>query len=136
MIHFLNRNRKEVMTVSEIKMIDFETQCLNYIAQINYAPIVFSKNIKDYLFNLENFKNDLIRLYENQADSINYVSIEGDLRFYIERNQLGQINVELFFQHREDDVDTEVDVTCKYSIDQSFLPEMIEEISEVLTGIG
>lgn len=136
MIHFFNRNRNEILTISEVKIIDCETQCLNYIAQINYVPINFSKNIKDYLFNLENFKNDLIKLYENQTDSVNYISIEGDLRFYIERNHLGQINVELFFQHRGNDEDTEVDVTCKYGIDQSFLPELIGEINEVLTEIG
>lgn len=136
MIHFFNRNRNEILTISEVKIIDCETQCLNYIAQINYVPINLSKNIKDYLFNLENFKNDLIKLYENQTDSVNYISIEGDLRFYIERNQLGQVNVELFFQHRGFDEDTEIDVTCKYCIDLSFFPELIIELDRVLLEVS
>lgn len=124
------------MTVTAVKMIDLETQCLNYIAQINYSSIILSKDIKDYLFNFQNFRNGLLDLYENQVDNVNYVSIEGDLRFFIERNRLGQINVEIFFQHLEVDEDTEIDVSCKYSIDLSFLPELIEELNKVFDEIS
>lgn len=129
MIHFYDKNRKVVMELSNFSFDNEQEQRIKFSSNISYAFYKTSRNIEDYKVYFEKFLKELNLLYANKIKIAQFLPIEKQIEF-------GYIAVSIKLNYLDFDNFThnmyESMLVINYEIDQSFLPELIKEISDVI----
>ena len=121
-----------------MKLTDFasdneiETR-LKFLVNISYAVYTATSETEDFKVYFERFSNELKMLYDNKINIAQYVPLERQIELYFKQLELGHIMVTIKLNHSVfDDVLCNSSLTIQYEIDQSFLPELIQEIETVI----
>ena len=131
-INFYNKDRELEMSFSAFKFEINEPNFPNYILfQIDVKHSFIQASIKTECLDID-FKNllmDLQKLYNFEIKTISFVqTIEKNITINFNLIKFGQILVHVTIQKQ---IDSTI-LQFEYGIDQSFLPELISEIEEVL----
>lgn len=109
---------------------------IKFSSIISYSFYKASREIEDYKSCLEAFLKELNLLYENKIEIAQFVPLERQLEIYFRKLEFGQITVSIRLNNLDFDNTThhlyESKLEINYEIDQSFLPELIDEISAVV----
>lgn len=124
------------MKLSNFSFDNEQEQRIRFSSSISYAFYEALRDIEDYKIYFENFLKELNLLYVNKINIAQFRPIERQLEFYFKQLELGHIAVSITLNYLDFDNSThnmyESMLMINYEIDQSFLPELIEEISTVL----
>ena len=135
-IHFYDRDRKLVMELSNFSFDNEEEQKIRFSSSISYAFYKALRDIEDYRICFEDFLKELNLLYENKIKIAKFQPIERQLEIYFKQLEFGNIAATIRLNYLDFDNSThymyESMLVINYGIDQSFLPELIDEISAVL----
>ncbi len=136
MIHFYDKNRKVVMELSNFSFDNEQEQRIKFSSNISYAFYKTSRNIEDYKVYFEKFLKELNLLYANKIKIAQFLPIEKQIEIYFKQIEFGYIAVSIKLNYLDFDNFThnmyESMLVINYEIDQSFLPELIKEISDVI----
>jgi hypothetical protein len=136
MIHFYNKNRRVVLELYDFSFINAQEPIMRFSANISYDIYRASREIEDFKVYLESFLNELILLNTNKVEFAQFLPIDNQLEIYFRRMDLSYISVSIKLNHINFDEFThnmyKSTLSINYEIDQSFLPELIEEISTVV----
>jgi len=139
-IHFYDKNRKLVMELSNFSFDNEEEQKIRFSSSISYSFYKALRDIEDYSICFENFLKELNLLYENKIKIAQFRPIERQLEIYFKQLEFGNIAATIKLNYLDFDNSThnmyESMLVINYGIDQSFLPELIEEISAVLDNLN
>jgi len=135
MIHFYNKDRKEIMVLRNFSFDDIGEPRINFYADISYAIYKASRYISDFKVYFDKFLKELGLLYDGKIKATQLIPLERMLEIYFEQMEYGHILVTIKLNHfNMDYAMLQSMLLIKYEIDQSFLPELIEEISAVLNN--
>ncbi|MFA6200046.1 MAG: hypothetical protein WC679_06560 [Bacteroidales bacterium] len=138
-IHFYDKNRKLVMELSNFSFDNEEEQKIRFSSSISYAFYKALRDIEDYRICFENFLKELNLLYENKIKIAKFQLIERQLEVYFKQLELGNIAATIKMNYIDFDNSThdmyESMLVINYGIDQSFLPELIDEIETIIKEI-
>ncbi|NDW13674.1 hypothetical protein D0T50_12345 [Bacteroides sp. 214] len=136
MIHFYDKSREIVMKLSDFSFDNEQEQSIRFSSTISYAFYKASQNIESYRFDLEDLLKELNLLHANKINSVLFRPIEGQLEICFKQLEFGCIAVSLKLNYVDVDNYThnmyESMLMINYEIDQSFIPELINEIEMVL----
>lgn len=137
-IHFYDKNRKLVMELSNFSFDNEEEQKIRFSSSISYAFYKALRDIEDFSFCFEDFLKELNLLNENKIKIAKFRPIERQLEIYFKQLEFGNIAATIKLNYLDFDNSThdmyESILVINYGIDQSFLPELIDEISAVLNN--
>jgi len=140
MIHFYDKSRKLVMELSDFSFDNEEEQKIRFSSSISYSFYRALRDIEDYSICFENFLKELNLLYENKIKIAQFLPIERQLEIYFKQLEFGNIVATIKLNYLDFDNSThdmyESMLVINYGIDQSFLPELIDEISAVLANLN
>jgi len=140
MIHFYDKSRKLVMELSDFSFDNEEEQKIRFSSSISYSFYRALRDIEDYSICFENFLKELNLLYENKIKIAKFQPIERQLEVYFKQLEFGNIAATIKLNYLDFDNSThdmyESMLVINYGIDQSFLPELIDEISAVLANLN
>lgn len=135
-IHFYDKNRKLVMELSNFSFDNEEEQKIRFSSSISYSFYRALRDIEDYRICFEDFLKELNLLYENKIKIAQFKPIERQLEVYFKQLEFGNIAATIRLNYLDFDNSThdmyESMLVINYGIDQSFLPELIDEVSAVL----
>ena len=131
-INFYNKNREIIMLFSNFYLNKSLEDCLSFAIDVNYSFIKAHYKIECYLVEFENFIFNLKKLYSRDLKIVYFEPLERQITLKFNWVDFGNIVVEVKIHNQ---MDSAV-IYFKYEIDQSFLPELIEEISIVLANIN
>jgi len=130
-IHFYNNKRDKIISLKDF-----------HHTSNNNERVFFNVNIKTTLFVLDicteseisdfiDFRNGLKKIYSHDLNNIYFSPLGGDIQIHVTNieNELQwkcEIHDNMFTQQIE----------ISYTYDQSFLPELINELSDVLQSLG
>ncbi len=138
MIHFYDKNRNIVMKLYDFSFNEQGEPRIKFSSIISYSFYKASREIEDYKSCLEAFLKELNLLYENKIEIAQFVPLERQLEIYFRKLEFGQISVSIRLNNVDFDNTThhlyESKLEINYEIDQSFLPELIDEISTVISN--
>lgn len=138
MIHFYDQSRKVVMELSNFSFDNEQEPRVRFSSSISYAFYEASREIEDYKIYFEDFLKELNLLYANKIKIAQFKPIERQLEIYFKQFEFGYIAVSIKLNYSDFDNFThnmyESILEINYEIDQSFLPELIGEISTVLNS--
>ena len=127
-INFYNGDRTLIMSFSDFMFqkfdnsISFQINVRNNFVQASVETESLEEVFTDFLAKLHD-------LYEMRVKKISFLqSIENNIQVDFNLNEIGGILVSV----RIDDYINSTTLQFEYGIDQSFLPELIEEIESVL----
>jgi hypothetical protein len=134
MVHFYNKNREVVMKLYDFSFDNKYEQVVNFSVDISYVFYKASQNIEDYKVYFESFLQELKMLCDNERTVAQFIPIERQIEIYLKQSdEFGHIEVSIKLNHFDIDyMIYESTLIINYGIDQSFLPELIEEISAVI----
>jgi hypothetical protein len=136
MTHFYDKNREVVMILHDFSFEDVGEARINFSADISYAIYKASRSISDFKIAFDKFLKELKLLYECKVTTAQFVPLERQLEIYFKQLEFGHIAVSIKLNYLDFDNFThnmyESMLVINYEIDQSFLPELIGEISTVL----
>jgi hypothetical protein len=131
-VHFYNGYRQPEMMFSEFKFQINEPDIPNFVSfqiDIKHSFIQTSINTECLEIDFKNFFIDLQKLYRMEVKTISFVqTIEKNIEINFSLNDVGHIFVRVIIHKQIDSIMLQFE----YGIDQSFLPELIGEISTVL----
>ena len=130
MVKFIDSNRKRVFVIDEMHINSKEYFDLSFMIKINYSFFWAEKTISCEKEKFVNFKNDLMNLYVGKNGDLFFSDYERNIDINMKKDEVGHIvaNVTLRDFHNM----LESHVFFEYVFDQSFLPELIEEIETTL----
>jgi len=133
MISFYDKNRKIVLKLSDFNS-DYQIETrIKFTANISYAFFTASSDIEDFKVYLENFSNELKLLYDSKVETAQFVPFERQIEIYFKQFDFDKILVTIKLNHSVIDYSECVStLTIQYEIDQSFIPDLINEINVVL----
>ncbi len=138
MIHFYDKNRNIVMKLFDFSFNEQEEPRIKFSSIISYSFYKASREIEDYKICLEAFLKELNLLYANKIEIAQFFPLERQLEIYFRKLEFGQISVSIRLNNVDFDNFThnlyESKLEINYEIDQSFLPELIDEISTVISS--
>ena len=127
-INFYNGDRTLIMSFSDFifqkfdNSISFQINVRNNFVQASVETESLEEDFTDFLAKLHD-------LYEMRVKKISFLqSIENNIQVDFNLNEIGGILVSV----RIDDYINSTTLQFEYGIDQSFLPELIEEIETTL----
>jgi hypothetical protein len=134
MIHFYDKNRKVVMELSSFSFDNEQEQGIKFFADVSYAFYKASRYIKDYKVYFESFLKELELLYDNKTKIAQFIPIERQIEIYFKQcDEFGHIDVSIKLNYFDIDYTMHGStLSINYTIDQSFLPELIDEIDRVV----
>lgn len=136
MVHFYDKNRKVIMKLSDFSFDNEREQKIRFSSRISYAFYKASRNIEDYSAFFQLFLDELKLLYEHKIEIAQFKPIEKQIEVCFKQLEFGHIAGSIMLNSLDFDEFThnmyESRLTINYEIDQSFLPELIGEISKVL----
>jgi hypothetical protein len=131
-IHFYNQDREVVMSFSEFNLQTNEPDFHNFVLfkiNVNYSFIQASIKTECLDIDFDKFFIDLRRLYNMEIKTVSFVqTIEKNIMINFNLTEFGHILVRVTIKKQIDSTRLQFE----YGIDQSFLPELIEEISAVI----
>jgi hypothetical protein len=133
MVHFYNKDREIVMELYDFSFDNEQEPGIKFSASISYAFYKALQDIEDYKIYFENFLKELKLLYEKKIIIAKFIPIEKQLEIYFRQCELGHIVVSLKLNHFNLDYAMHQSMLIiNYEIDQSFLPELIEEVEIIM----
>lgn len=134
-IHFYNRDSEVEMFFSEFQVQknkpDFNDFVLFQI-DVKHSFVNASINTECLDIDFINFVIDLRKLYRMEVKTISFVqTIEKNIEINFNLTELGHILVSVIIQKQ---IDSTI-LKFEYGIDQSFLPELIDEIETIIKEI-
>ena len=134
-IHFYDRDRQLEMSFSEFQVQknkpDFNDFVLFKI-DIKHSFVNASINTECLDIDFINFVINLRKLYRMEVKTVSFVqTIEKNIEINFNLTEFGQILVRVIIQGQ---IDSTI-LKFEYGIDQSFLPELIDEIETILKEI-
>lgn len=140
MINFYDKNRNIVMELSDFAFDNEQEQKIRFSSNISYAFYNAQRDIEDYRIYFEDFLKELNLLNENKIKIAQFRPIERQLEIYFKQLEFGRIAVSIKLNYLDSDNFThdmyESMLAINYEIDQSFLTELIGEISAVLANVN
>lgn len=140
MIHFYDKNRKLVMELSNFSFDNEEEQKIRFSSSISYAFYKALRDIEDFSFCFEDFLKELNLLNENKIKIAKFRPIERQLEIYFKQLEFGNIAATIKLNYLDFDNSShnmyESMLVINYEIDQSFLPELIDEVSAVIDNLN
>ena len=135
MIQFYNKNREVVMVLHDF-LIDNESETkLSFFVDISFSFYKASREIKDYKVYFDKFLEELKMLYEDKIKTAQFIPIQRELEIYFEKMNFGYILATIKMNYFNlDEVMLQSTLSIQYNIDQSFLPELIDEINAVINN--
>jgi len=130
-IHFYNGYRQLEMFFSEFKIKKNESFSDFFSFKINVSHSFIQASINTECLDIDfvNFLIDLQKLYKMEVKTISFVqTIEKNIEMNFNLNDIGGIFVRVTIQKQ---IDSTI-LQFVYGIDQSFLPELIDEIETVI----
>jgi len=134
-IHFYNGYRQLEMFFSEFKIKKNESFSDFFSFKINVSHSFIQASINTECLDIDfvNFLIDLQKLYKMEVKTISFVqTIEKNIEMNFNLNDIGGIFVRVTIQKQ---IDSTI-LQFVYGIDQSFLPELIDEIETVIKEMG
>lgn len=134
-IHFYNGYRQLEMFFSEFKIKKNESFSDFFSFKINVSHSFIQASINTECLDIDfvNFLIDLQKLYKMELKTISFVqTIEKNIEMNFNLNDIGGIFVRVTIQKQ---IDSTI-LQFVYGIDQSFLPELIDEIETVIKEMG
>jgi hypothetical protein len=132
-VNFYNNKREIIMVLYDFSFENKQEPVVRFAADISYAFYKASRNIEDYTVYFNKFLEELKNLYAGNNTSAQFVPIERELEIYFKQMEYGHIFATIKLNHFNMYYTVlQSTLLLQYEIDQSFLPELIEEIDTVL----
>lgn len=126
---FYNRERKPIIQWSDFKMIDDEKISLvSFDVKVSKSIFEASVRIKTGLSDLIDFKENLNKLFQQKCLVVVFTSSGEDLKIKLRREKSGRIYQSFWIR----ELDTKNNLTVNDYFDQTFLPELIDEINNII----
>ena len=130
MVEFIDSNRKRVFVIDEMHINSKEYFDLSFMIKINYSFFGAEKTISCEKEKFVNFKNDLMNLYVGKNGDLFFSDYERNIDINMKKDEVGHIVANVTLRDFHDMLESHV--FFEYVFDQSFLPELIEEIETTL----
>ena len=130
MVEFIDSNRKRVFVIDEMHINSKEYFDLSFMIKINYSFFWAEKTISCEKEKFVNFKNDLMNLYVGKNGDLFFSDYERNIDINMKKDEVGHIVANVTLRDFHDMLESHV--FFEYVFDQSFLPELIEEIETAL----
>ena len=130
MVEFIDSNRKRVFVIDEMHINSKEYFDLSFMIKINYSFFWAEKTISCEKEKFVNFKNDLMNLYVGKNGDLFFSDYERNIDINMKKDEVGHIVANVTLRDFHDMLESHV--FFEYVFDQSFLPELIEEIETTL----
>ncbi len=130
MVEFIDSNRKRVFVIDEMHINSKEYFDLSFMIKINYSFFGAEKTISCEKEKFVNFKNDLMNLYVGKNGDLFFSDYERNIDINMKKDEVGHIVANVTLRDFHDMLESHV--FWEYVFDQSFLPELIEEIETTL----
>lgn len=128
-VNFYNGDRALIMSFSEFSIERYISNFISFHVYVKNDIIQASVNTECTEEDFTNFLAKLHDLYEMREKKISFLqSIENNIQIDFNRNEMGSILVSV----RIEDYINFTMLQLEYGTDQSFLPELIEEIETTL----
>lgn len=128
-VNFYNGDRALIMSFSEFSIERYISNFISFHVYVKNDIIQASVNTECTEEDFTNFLAKLHDLYEMREKRISFLqSIENNIQIDFNRNEMGSILVSV----RIEDYINFTMLQLEYGTDQSFLPELIEEIETTL----
>jgi hypothetical protein len=131
-INFYSKNRAMIMLLSNFHLNKSSEDCLSFSIDVNYSFIKAHYKVECYLVEIENLVFNLKKLYSKDLKTVYFEPLERQITLKLNWIDFGNIIVEVQIHNQMDSAI----IYFKYEIDQSFLPELIGEISTVLANVN
>lgn len=132
MIHFYNKDRKAIMILRDFSFNGIGEPRINFYADISYTIYKASRYISDFKGYFDKFLKELELFYDGKIKTAQLVPLERMLEIYFKQMEYGHILATIKLNHFNPDNMLQSTLSIQYEIDQSFLPELIEEIRAVI----
>lgn len=131
-IHFYNSERQLEMTFSDFRVQrnrpDFN-DFVSFQVNVQHGIVRASFNTECLDIDLVNFNLSLQKLYKTEVTTASFFqTIEKNIKITFNQNEFGEIIVRVTIQNQIEN--TILDFA--YGTDQSFLPELIQEIEAII----
>lgn len=133
MVEFIDSNRKRVFVIDEMHINSKEYFDLSFMIKINYSFFWAEKTISCEKEKFVNFKNDLMNLYVGKNGDLFFSDYERNIDINMKKDEVGHIVANVTLRDFHDMLESHV--FFEYVFDQSFLPELIEEIETTLAEL-
>ena len=133
MVEFIDSNRKLVFVIDEMCINSNEYFDLSFMIKINHSFFMAQKTIFCEKERFVNFKNDLMNLYVGKNRELFFSDYERNIDINMKKDEVGHIVANVTLRDFQDMLESHV--FFEYTIDQSFLPELIEEIETTLAEL-
>ena len=135
-LHFYNGDRQLEIVFSKFQVQKNKPDFNDFVSfQINVKHSFVSTSINTECLDIDlvNFVIDLRKLYKMEVKTVSFVqTIEKNIEITFNLNELGQILVRVIIRKQIDNIT----VVFEYGTDQSFLPELINEIEIIINEMG
>lgn len=133
MIHFYDKHRRLVMSISNFTLQQKKVVMMSFSVNISYDSFLHSAVIEDYPYLFEQFRNELEELYVCQRTKVSFALTERQLCLDFEYREYGQIFCALHVDHYDlADEMYHSSLHIEFGLDQSFLPELIREFDVLI----
>ena len=133
-INFYDNKRHLIMSFSNFSILEQDIGLIRFHIEMSFGIFNVSTETEIYMPYLQCFSDELKNLYDHFTEKQKAVfsPIERDVDILFETGEnTGYISA-LINLYYDSICENNATLTCKYTIDQSFLPELIEEIETVL----
>ena len=133
-INFYDNKRHLIMSFSNFSILEQDIGLIRFHIEMSFGIFNVSTETEIYMPYLQCFCDELKNLYDHFTEKQKAVfsPIERDVDILFETGEnTGYISA-LINLYYDSICENNATLTCKYIIDQSFLPELIEEIETTL----
>ena len=133
-INFYDNKRHLIMSFSNFSILEQDIGLIRFHIEMSFGIFNVSTETEIYMPYLQCFYDELKNLYDHFTEKQKAVfsPIERDVDILFETGgNMGYVSA-LINLYYDSICENNATLTCKYTIDQSFLPELIEEIETVL----
>jgi hypothetical protein len=133
-INFYDKERHLIMSFSNFYLIDKELDNIGFTINLLFGFFEVSVKTEIYIAYLQHFADELKLLCDNILDKkqAKFIPIERDVDLLFESGGFGHISVRIRLYYSNINHDANGILECDYTIDQSFLPELIDEIETMI----
>ena len=133
-INFYDNKRHLIVSFSNFSILEQDIGLIRFHIEMSFGIFNVSTETEIYMPYLQCFYDELKYLYDHftEKQKAVFYPIERDVDISFETGgNMGYISA-LINLYYDSICENNATLTCKYTIDQSFLPELIEEIETIL----
>ena len=133
-INFYDKKRHLIMSFSNFSVLEQDIGLIRFHIEMSFGIFNVSTETEIYMPYLQCFYDELKNLYDHftEKQKAVFCPIERDVDISFETGgNMGYISA-LINLYYDSICENNATLTCEYTIDQSFLPELIEEIETTL----